>query len=142
MSGYRPETDTSPDIKSEELKQYKEMVRVIRWEFDLVRVYILLDTALMYTYLALPRRGHLEQIFRVFGYPKVNPKIKLCSDLQHPEINKCLFEVHDWYDFYRDSKEAIPADNPNTRGDVVSTHCFVDGDHAGIRATRRSQTGS
>ena len=27
------------------------------------------------------------------------------------------------------------------RDNVVSTHCFVDADHAGNRVTRRSQTG-
>jgi hypothetical protein len=30
---------------------------------------------------------------------------------------------------------------PDPRGSVVSTHCFVDADHAGNRITRRSQTG-
>ena len=30
---------------------------------------------------------------------------------------------------------------PETRGNVVSTHCFVDADHAGNCITRRSQTG-
>ncbi len=30
---------------------------------------------------------------------------------------------------------------PESRGNAASTHCFVDADHAGIRVTRRSQTG-
>ena len=71
----------------------------------------------------------------------MNPKIKICSDIQHPEINKRSFAVHNWHDFYRDSKETVPADAPIPKGNVVSTHCFVDADHAGDRYTRRSQTG-
>jgi hypothetical protein len=43
--------------------------------------------------------------------------------------------------FYRGAKEAIPRDTPKPRGNVVSTHCFVDADHAGNRVTCRSQTG-
>ena len=66
----------------------------------------------MYTYLALPCRGHLEQIFHVFGYLKVNPKIKLCFDPQQPSIDERSFAAHDWYDFYRDAKEAIVSDAP------------------------------
>ena len=30
---------------------------------------------------------------------------------------------------------------PEARGNVVSTHCFVDADHAGNKVTRRSQSG-
>ena len=48
------------------------MVGVLRKEVDLRRVYILLETALIYTYLDLAHRGHLEQIFHVFGYLKVS----------------------------------------------------------------------
>ena len=35
----------------------------------------------------------------------------------------------------------IPGHAPKPHGNVVSTHCFVDADHAGNRITRRSQTG-
>jgi hypothetical protein len=47
----------------------------------------------------------------------------------------------DWHDFYRGAKEPIPGDAPEPLGNVVSTHCFVDADHAGNLITRRSQTG-
>ena len=71
----------------------------------------------------------------------MNPKRKLCFGPQHPEINERLFAAHDWYDFYRDYKEAIPVEAPTPRRNVVSTHCLVDADHSGDMATRRSHTG-
>ena len=117
------------------------MVRVIRWVVDLGWVDILLDIALMYTYLALPRRGYLEQIFHVFGYIKAKQRRKLCFDHQHLRIDEHLFAANIWYELYWDAKEAMSADTPTPRGDVVSTNYFVDADHAGYRATRRSQTG-
>jgi hypothetical protein len=64
---------------------------------------------------------------------KARPKRTLAFDPQHPDID-------DWHDFSRGAKEPIPGDMPETRGNVVSTHCFVDADHAGNRITRRSQT--
>jgi hypothetical protein len=51
------------------------------------------------------------------------------------------FPKYDWYDFYRDAKEAVPPNAPKPKGKPVSTHCFVDAGHAGDKTTRRSQTG-
>ena len=141
MSGYRPETDTSPEIKAEGVTPYQEVFRVLRWAVELGRVDILLETALMSTYLPLLCRGHLKQIFHNFGYLKMKPKRKLCFDPHHPAINERSFAAHGWYDLYRYAKEDIPADAPTPRGNVVPTHYFVDSDHAGDMATRISQTG-
>ena len=77
MYGYRPETDTSLELKAEGVTQYQKMVGVIRWAVDLKQVDILPETALMSNYLALPCRRHLEHIFHIFGYLKVNLKINL-----------------------------------------------------------------
>ena len=77
MPGYCTETDTSTNIKAEGVKQYQDMVRVLRWSVELGQVDILLETALMSMYLALPRSGHIEQVFHVFVYLKANPKRKL-----------------------------------------------------------------
>ena len=96
---------------------------------------------MMSTYLALPWRRHLEQLYDMFGYLKANPKRKLYLDHQHPQVDERSFQSYDWYDFYRYALEAVPGDMSPPRGESVSTHCFVDSDHAGIRVTRRSQTG-
>ena len=96
---------------------------------------------MMSTHLAMPRRGHLEQVHHIFGYLKERPKRKLFFDPQHPELEEKSFTTYDWYDFYRDAKEPVPGDMPAPRGQTVSTHCFVDSDHAANTVTRRSQTG-
>ena len=89
MSGYHSDTDTSPVLKDKEVTQYKVLVGVLRWAVDMGWVGILMETALMSTCLALPCRGHLKQVFHMFGYLKVNPKRKLCFDPQHPTIDEC-----------------------------------------------------
>jgi hypothetical protein len=60
---------------------------------------------------------------------------------QHPDIDEARFVKCNWHDFYRGVKEAIPRDAPKPCGNVVSTHCFVDADHAGNRITHHLQTG-
>ena len=80
ISGYRSETDSLPELKSEGVTKYQNMVGLIRWGVELVWFDILLETVIMSTYLDLSRRGHPKQIFHVFGYLKVKPKRKLCFD--------------------------------------------------------------
>ena len=77
----------------------------------------------------------------MFGYVRANLKRKLCFNPQHLTINKSSFAAHNWYNFYRDSIEAILEDSSTPRVNVFFTHCFVDADHYGERATRIYQTG-
>ena len=138
---YRPELEVSPELKSDGIQLYQELIGVLRWAVELGRVDILLEASLMSTHMAMPREGHLQQLYRMFGYLKLYPKRKLAFDFQHPIISERMFKTYDWYDFYRDATEAIPNDMPIPRGNPMSTHCFVDASHGSDRATRRSQTG-
>ena len=108
---------------------------------ELGRVDILYEFATMSTHLAMPRIGHLQELFHMFGYLKVNPKRKLAFDPDHPMVNERQFKRYGWHDFYRGFKEAIPGDMPTPRGNDASTHCFVDADLARNSVHRRSQTG-
>ena len=95
----------------------------------------------MSTHLALPRVGHLEQLFQVFGYLKEKPKRKIAFDPDHPFIDDQRFKKHNWYDFYPDAKEAITGYMHPPRWNSVTTNCFEDADLSGNTVTRRSQTG-
>jgi hypothetical protein len=140
-SNYRPENDISAELKEQGVRRYQELIGILRWAVELGRVDILLETAMMSTHMALPREGQLQQLFHMFGYLKTYPKRRLFFDPSHPLIDETSFEAHDWTDFYRDSKEAKPVGMPEPRGKAMTTHCFVDADHAGNKVTRKSQTG-
>jgi hypothetical protein len=138
---YRPELETSAELKADGVQYYQELIGVLRWAVELGRVDILLETSLMSTYLAMPRVGHLDNLYHMFGYLKAHTKRKLAFDGLHPKIDERRFREHEWFDFYRGAKEAIPADMPKPRGNYMSTHCFVDASHGSDHSTRRSQTG-
>ena len=89
----------------------------------------------------MPRIGHLQELFHMFGYLKANPKRKLAFDPDHPMVNERRFKRYDWHDFYRGVKEAIPGEMPTPRGNDASTHCFVDTDLVRNSVHRQSQTG-
>ena len=134
--GYQLELDVTQELKANGLHRYQELVGVLWWAVELGRVDILLETSMMSTHLALPRKGHLEQVYHIFGYLKTNPNMKLFFDPQHPDVDERLFSIYDWHNFYHDAGEAIPVDMPPPRGQFVSTHCFVDSDHADNTITR------
>jgi hypothetical protein len=141
QSGYRPELDATAELNLSGMRYYQELIGVLRWAVELGRIDILLEVSLLSSHLALPREGHLQQVYHIFAYLKNNTKRTLAFDPTHPMIDESRFVQCDWHDFYRDAKEPIPGDAPEPRVNVVSTHCFVDADHAGNRVTRRSQTG-
>ncbi|KAI2505828.1 Reverse transcriptase (RNA-dependent DNA polymerase) [Fragilaria crotonensis] len=137
------ELQTSPELKSDGIQLYRELIGISRWAVELGRVDVLLEVALMLTHKAMPREGHLQQLYRIFGYFKVYPrKRKIAFNFHQPKISERMFKQYDWCDFYRDATEAIPTDMPKPRGNnPMSKHCFVDNSHGSDRATRRSQTG-
>ena len=140
-SGYQPEMDTSPELKRDGHTRYQELIGILRWACELGRVDIQQETSMMSSYLACPRQGHLERLYYIFGYLKRVPKRKLCLDPRYPNIAEDSFAEYDWEDFYRGAKEKIPHDAPKPRGRYVTTHCFVDANHAGCKKTRKSVTG-
>ena len=140
-SGYQPQLDTSPELKQDGWQWYQELKGMLHWAVELERVDILLEMALMSTHLALSQWGHLEQLYHIFGYIKAHPKCNLFFDPQHPKVDEQTFKEYNWYDFYQDVKEQLPSDMPPPWGRPVSTHCFVDSNHAGDKVTHRSQTG-
>ena len=62
-------------------------------------------------------------------------------DPRKPMISEGIFQKFDWEYFYPDACEPIPLDMPIARGKSVSTHYFVDSNHARDKTTIRSMTG-
>ena len=140
-SGYAPWLEDTPELKEDGVQRFQELIGQLRWAVEIGRVDILLETSLLSSYLAMPRVGHLEQALHIFGYLKQHLKRKLAFDPAHPDIDENRFQKCDWTEFYRDASEAIPGNMPKPRGNSMSTHCFVDANHASDTETRRSQTG-
>jgi hypothetical protein len=141
QANYRPELDTSAELNLEGMRYYQELIGVFRWAIELGGIDIILEVSMLFTHLVLPREGHLQQVYHIVAFLKNKPKRMIAFDPQHPDIDESRFVKCDWHDFYRGAKEPIPGDAPEPCGNIVSTHCFVDADHAGNRVTRCSQSG-
>ena len=139
--GYKPELDCTGELKADGPQWYQEMIGSLRWAIELGRVDILLEVSIMSKHLALPREGHLEQLLHIMGYLKEHKKMRLLFDSSYPKVVEGWFKEYDWFDFYRDAKEAIPPNMPEARGHDVIMTCFVDANHGGNLKDRKSQTG-
>ena len=70
--GYCPKRDVSAELTSDGVQRYQELIGVLRWTAELGCVDILLETTMVSTHMALPRKGHMEQVYHVFGYLKTH----------------------------------------------------------------------
>jgi Reverse transcriptase (RNA-dependent DNA polymerase) len=140
-SGYRPEMDATPELKPEQANYYQSLIGILRWAVELGRVDIIVETGRLSRYCVSPRLGHLEQELHIFAYLKRNSSCSMVFDWHEPTFDGNLFKVCDWTSQYPEAKEAVPSNMPKPRGKSIVTRCYVDADHAGCLATRRSHTG-
>ena len=99
LSDYHLSDDTTQELDMKGTRYFQELIGILRWAIELGRVDILLEVALLSTQLALPRWGHLQQVFHIFGYLKNSPRRRLYYDPDHPNISEDRFARHDWEEF-------------------------------------------
>jgi hypothetical protein len=116
QGNYHPSEDVSTELNADGLGLYQELIGVLRWAVEIGRLDILLEVALLSSHLALPRRGHLEQVYHIFGYLKQGPRRRIYLDPDYPNISEERFQDYDWKDFYRYADDPEPPNMPPPRG--------------------------
>ena len=142
-SNYRPEIDITKELGPVEASYYMSLIGVLRWMVELGRVDICVEVSLMSSQMALPRRGHLDQLFHLFSYLKNHHNSEMVFDPSEPTIDKSQFEREDWSStvYGSDLTEDLPPHMPEARGQGFVISAYVDSDHAGDSLTRKSRTG-
>ena len=143
-NGYRPEIDISEELPEDEASYYHSLIGVLRWIVELGRVDINTEVSMMSSHLALPRRGHLDEVFHIFAYLKKKHNSEMVYDPTEVEIDRAAFPREDWsYSIYGDDnlEEVLPLNMPIPLGKSFTCRVYVDSDHAGDQVTRRSRTG-
>jgi hypothetical protein len=83
--GYRPELDTSPLLDDDQANYYASLIGVLRWAVELGRIDIHIHVALLSSYLAQPRLGHLQQVLHIFAYLRCHEQSTAVFD--HNPVN-------------------------------------------------------
>jgi hypothetical protein len=140
-ANYGPELDTSPELGPDEATYYQSLIGVLRWIVEMGRVDITVEVSMMSSYVAMPREGHLQQLFHIFAFLKGEHNARMVFDPSYPDVDFEVFPKRDWSKFYGDVEEEKPPDAPEALGREFLMRAYVDSDHAGEKVTRRSRTG-
>ncbi|KAI2502131.1 Reverse transcriptase (RNA-dependent DNA polymerase) [Fragilaria crotonensis] len=101
QANYRPELDDTSELKVDGVRNFQELIGVLRWAVELGHIDIAMEVSMLSTHLALPREGHSQQVYHIFGlFLKAKPKQTIAFDPQHPDIDESRFVKCDWHDFY------------------------------------------
>jgi hypothetical protein len=144
QTSFRPELDVSPELDAVEASYYQSIIGVLRWMVELGRVDICLEVSMLSSHLALPREGHLEQVFHIFAYLKKYHNTEIVYDPSDPCVKTSDFERKDWTSSefgHISGKEELPPNMPEPRGNGFTINAKVDADHAADTTSRRSRTG-
>ena len=107
-SDYRPdECDASPELAPEEATYYQSLIRVVRWMVEMGRIDIATGVSMMSSFVAMPREGHLQQVYHIFAYLKKHHNARLVFDLSYPDLEESDFERNDWTSMYDDASEDV-----------------------------------
>ena len=141
--GYRPEIDITSELEGADITYYQSLIGILRWIVELGRVDITAEVSMMASHMALPRQGHLDQLFHIFAFLKYHHNSEMVFDPSEPNIDyDSLFPKESWKDtVYGIGVEEIPINAPKGRGFGFRIIVYVDSDHAGDSITRRSRTG-
>ena len=141
---YWPEIDVSLELGEVDAYYYHSLIGVLRWIVELGRVDIDVEVSMMSSHLALPREGHLKELYHIIAYLKAHPNAEMVFYPTPIRPDMSMFERQDWsYSAYgyESLKEELPRNMPNPLGPSMTMRVFVDADHAGDLITCRSRMG-
>ena len=93
---YQPELDVSEDLSPSDASYYQLLIGILWWIVELGCVDVCLEVSMMSSQLALPRKGHMEQVMQIFGFLKKYRNAELIFDPSDPTINEQDSEKRDW----------------------------------------------
>jgi hypothetical protein len=141
-TNYCPEIDMTPELQPSEASYYQSLIGVLQWIVKLGRGDICMEVSAMASMMALPREGHLDQLFHTFAFLKGNHNGVMVFDPTEPTIDESLFPDQDWSATpYAGSSEEFPPNMCEARGVGMTLRLFVDSDHATDTTNPRSRTG-
>ena len=87
-TSYRPELDVTPELIPFLAAFYMSLIGILRWMVEIGRIDICLEVSMLSSHMAMPREGHLEQIFHIFAYLNKYHNTELVLDPSDPVIDE------------------------------------------------------
>jgi hypothetical protein len=120
---------------------FQLQIGVLCWMVEIGRIDIITEVSMLALCVAAPRQGQLDTVFLMYAYLEKKHNSRLVFDLTYPDTDMGEFKECDWKEYYGDEQEATPPNAPVPHVKDTDIRLYVDLDHAGDCATRRSRTG-
>ena len=65
-SNYVPELENTPELESDGIVFFQELIGVLRWAIEIGRFDIQTEVSILSSFQAAPRQGHLEQVIHIY----------------------------------------------------------------------------
>ncbi len=93
---YCPEIDVLQVLKEDDALYYQTLIGVLQWIVELGQIDIDCEVSMMSSHMALPREGHLKELFHIFEYLKAHANAEMVFDLMPILPDESIFECEDW----------------------------------------------
>ena len=147
-SSYRPELDVTELLSDALINRYQQLIGMLRWSIELGRIDIQTEVSCLSQHLCAPREGHMKAAYQIFRYLQKNltknpGRIAFDPLLEHDDegIFGGPLNKEEWADFYPDACEVMPREMLEPLGNPMLLRVWVDANHAGNLANRRSHSG-
>ena len=92
---YRPRPDKSEELDNVDATSFQSLIGVLHWIVELGCVDINCEVSMLSSCMALPRYGHLEQLYNMFAYLKRHSNTEVVYDPSEPVIENEDFPRED-----------------------------------------------
>jgi hypothetical protein len=100
-SAYRPELGVLEELNDKGANQFQDLIGMLWWSDELGRMDIATTVSHLSSFLAAPRRGHLEAAYHIVAYLKAHTQSTLVFDDTLVDWHASKFMEVDWTDFTR-----------------------------------------
>ena len=148
-STYRPELDVTNELDVEFIHRFQELIGVLRWSIELVRIDIIMEVSCLYQHLCSPCEGHLNVVYNIFRYLQTNTSKNqgsisfdtYCVHTYDNIFKVSTRELEDWKDCFPKEADAQTRKKLEPLGEPVTGWLYVDMNQAGNSSNRRSHSG-
>jgi hypothetical protein len=114
-----------PELGEADALYYHTLIGVLQWIVELGRVDIDVKVSMISSHLALPREGHLKEVYHIFAYLKAPSNAEMVIDPSPVAVDMGQFECQDWlYSAYgyESLKDELPPNMPVPHGQSMTMH--------------------
>ena len=141
--GDHPELDTSECLGQDNIQKHQSIISAIQWEVSLDQADVSTAAAVLASFRAEPRKGHLEHTKRAVGYLVKFRHAAIRLRTEEPNMPSIPTTSYDWEESVCGKvTKLLPEDAPAPKGKHVVTISYCDASLYHNIVTGRSVTGA